>query len=50
MVFNILSTGMGGIDWSGLDTLVALYGIDDVEGLINRLILIKLHPPKEATT
>ena len=50
MVFNILSTGMGGIDWSGLDTLVALYGIDDVEGLINRLILIKLHPPKEAMT
>ena len=50
MVFNILSTGMGGISWDGLDTLVALYGIDDVEGLISRLIVIKLHTPKESTT
>lgn len=39
---------MGGLDWSGLPFLCALYSITDVEGLVHRLQVIKLHrPPKE---
>lgn len=46
-MFNALSTGMGGLDWSGLETMAAVYGIDDVEGLIERLVLIKNHQPPD---
>lgn len=39
---------MGGIDWAGLSLFVGLYGVEDVEGLIDRLLVIKSHtPPKE---
>jgi hypothetical protein len=41
---------MGGIDWSGLGLQVNFFGIDDVEGLVSRLNLIKLHTPKEPMT
>ncbi len=38
---------MGGIEWSGLDIVVAKLGITDVDDLIDRLHLIKTHsPPK----
>lgn len=50
MIFNLLSNGMGGISWDGLELQVAFFGIDDVEGLVSRLNLIKLHTPKEAMT
>jgi hypothetical protein len=43
--WGLLSNGMGGLDWSGLEAVVALLGIADVEGLINRLKTIKLHRP-----
>jgi hypothetical protein len=38
---------MGGLDWSGLEPLIALFGISDVEGLMHRLIVIKTHTPPE---
>lgn len=34
---------MGGIDWSGLDLVVAKYGIEDVDGLIDRLYILRTH-------
>lgn len=47
-VFNALSGEMGGIDWAGLPIFIALWGIEDVEGLIDRLLVIKSHkPPQE---
>jgi hypothetical protein len=42
-VFNALSNGMGGIDWSGLPLICALHGVRDVEGLMYRLLTIKTH-------
>lgn len=44
-IYNALANGMGGMDWSGLPLLVALHGVDDVEGLIDRLVVIKTHRP-----
>lgn len=48
-VFNALQTDMGGIDWSGLETLVDVYGIADVDGLVERLVVIKTHKPEKDT-
>lgn len=47
-VFNALANGMGGLDWAGLDFHVSLFGITDVEGLVQRLHVIKGHRPKDA--
>jgi hypothetical protein len=45
--FNMLANGMGGCDWAGLPYVVAYLGVQDVEGLLDRLRVIKLHrPPK----
>lgn len=44
-VFNFVSNGMGGIDWSGLPYAIALYGVVDVEGLLLRLNIMKCHHP-----
>mgnify|MGYP006958834259 CR=1 FL=1 len=39
---------MGGIDWAGFPLLVAKFGVDDVEGLIDRLLVIRgYEPPKD---
>ena len=46
VAFNLLSNGMGGIDWSGLDVVVTKLGIEDVEGLIDRFYVIKNHRPQ----
>lgn len=46
-VWNMLSNGMGGMDWAGLQLAVAMFGIVDVEGLIDRLLLIKAYKPPE---
>lgn len=43
--WNLLTNGMGGIDWSGLPYVCALLGIEDVEQLIERLLVIKTHKP-----
>ena len=49
--WNLLTNGNGGLDWGGLNFVVELLGITDVEGLVNRLAVIKLHkPPAPGTT
>jgi hypothetical protein len=32
---------MGGIDWAALPILIVLYDIADLEGLLNRLVVIR---------
>ncbi len=39
---------MGGLDWGGLEHFIELFGIEDVDGLMDRLIVIKTHTPPEA--
>jgi hypothetical protein len=47
-VWNMLQNGMGGLDWSGLPVALEVVGVDDVEALIARLMVVKAHkPPKE---
>lgn len=45
-VHAMLANGMGGIDWTGLDLAVAMFGVRDVEALIERLLVLKLHKPE----
>ncbi len=39
---------MGGINWAGLDIVIAKLGIEDVEDLMDRLMIIKTHTPPKA--
>jgi hypothetical protein len=43
LIFNALSNGMGGVDWSGIELMAAKYGVEDIDGLTDRLITIKTH-------
>lgn len=43
--FNLLANGMGGVDWAGLDVVVEMLGVRDVEGLVHRIGVLKLHRP-----
>ncbi len=46
--WRLLGNGMGGIDWAGLDVVIELLGVRDVDGLLQRLAVIKGHrPPQE---
>lgn len=38
----MLSNGMGGLDWSGLPFVCEALGVRNVEGLMQRLAVIKL--------
>lgn len=40
---------MGGIDWAGLEFVVALLGIQDVEALIDALLCIRTRPASTAS-
>jgi hypothetical protein len=40
-VFNALKNGQGGIDWAGLPMVLEWFGVADVAGLLQRLLLIK---------
>lgn len=48
-IYNACASGMGGIDWAGVELLAALYQVEDVEGLLERLVVIKTHTPKDRT-
>lgn len=48
-VFNGLANGMGGLDWAGLPLLCAYHCVNDVEGLLHRLLVIKTHRPPAAS-
>lgn len=39
---------MGGLDWAGLDFVTELLGVRDVEALVHRLAILKLHKPPAA--
>ncbi|HEY1395972.1 hypothetical protein [Roseateles sp.] len=47
-MFNLLSNGMGALDWSGLPLVVQHFGITDVEGLLDRLEVIRQHKPSKS--
>lgn len=47
--YNLLSNGSGGIDWAGLDFVVELLGIEDVEALAEALLCIRLRPRRSAS-
>lgn len=40
-IASALSTGHGGLDWSGLPVFIEMFGVDDVAGLLQRLLVIK---------
>lgn len=47
--WNHLATGMGGIDWAGLDAVAVLLDIHDdkLELMLHLLAVIKRHKPPE---
>lgn len=38
---------MGGFDWSGLGLWAMKFGVEDIEGLMDRLMAIRVHRPPE---
>lgn len=44
--WNLLCNGMGGIDWAGFHLVATTLGVTDIEGLIDRLAVIKRHQPE----
>jgi hypothetical protein len=48
-VFNATANGMGGVQWTALPLFVALYGVQDIEGLIDRLLVLLQHRPTTAS-
>jgi hypothetical protein len=44
----MLANGAGAIDWAGLPVAVALFGVRDVTGLVERLRVIVRHDPQRA--
>lgn len=50
MVYRLLANGSGGIDWAGLPLVAGWLGVQDVGGLMQRLVAIRMHrPAKEGT-
>lgn len=45
--WNLLTNGMGGLDYAGLPLVCAKLGVRDVDGLVDRLLVIKMHKRKE---
>jgi hypothetical protein len=45
--YSLLANGMGGIDWSGLPVVCAWLGVQDIDGLLHRIAVIKAHKPPE---
>jgi hypothetical protein len=46
-VAGLLANGMGGLDWAGLPLVCEWLGVDDVDGLLLRLSVIKAHKPPD---
>lgn len=47
--YNLLRTGMGGLDWAGLPLVCEYLGVRDLEGLLWRLEAIQHYrAPQEA--
>lgn len=48
-VFNAAQNGMGGIDWHGLEVMAEMFGIEDLDGLIERVLVIKSWTPEKGS-
>jgi hypothetical protein len=47
LIFNATNNGMGGIDWqAAVDLFAPMYGVEDIEGLVERMAVIKSHIPR----
>lgn len=46
-VFNMVSNGMGGIDWGAVPFACDYLGVEDVDVIVERLLVIKSHKPKD---
>lgn len=42
-MYRALATGHGGIDWAGLPLMIEWLGIDDIDALLARLLVLKTH-------
>jgi len=49
-VYRLLANGMGGVDWSGLPLLAGFMGVTDIEGLMQRLVAIRMHQTNREKT
>lgn len=47
-VFGRLNNGMGGLDWGGLEFSVFQLGITDIEGLLDRIDVIKSYKKQDS--
>lgn len=47
-IFNLLADGMGGLNWQGLPLVCGWLGVQDVDGLMHRLAIIKTHRQQQA--
>jgi len=46
-VVSLLKTGTGGINWAGLPLVAGWLGIEDLDGLLDRIAVIALYKPKQ---
>lgn len=44
-IAQLAANGSGGYDWRGVEILAEVYGVQDVEMLIERLAVIKAYEP-----
>lgn len=42
-VFSMLADRQGAVDWDGLELVAAWLGVQDLDGLLHRLSIIKLY-------
>jgi len=48
-VVSLLKTGTGGINWAGLPLVAGWLGIQDIDGLLDRIAVIALYKPSQET-
>lgn len=46
-IYALAANGMGSVDWQSVPMLAAWFGVSDVEGLMHRLAVIRLHRKQE---
>lgn len=47
-MYRLLANGMGGVDWAGLPLVAGWMGVTDIDGLMQRLVAIRMHQPDKA--
>lgn len=43
LLYRLMANGMGGVDWSGLPFLCGWLGLQDVEAVMQRLVMIRMY-------